>query len=56
VPLVVEDVQVVLHLCKPPSIILDVLPTSFSALHDNLPSQDGFLFLLEPLNLLLDSG
>jgi hypothetical protein len=46
-PLVVEDVQVALHLYKPPSIILDVLPMSFSALHGNLPSQDGFLFLLD---------
>jgi hypothetical protein len=29
---------------------------SFGALHCSLPSQDGFLFLPEPINLLLDSG
>jgi hypothetical protein len=51
VPLLVEDVQVVLHLCKPCSLSVDVLPTSFGALHGGLPSQDGFLFLPKPLNL-----
>jgi hypothetical protein len=28
---------------------------SFGALHCSLPPHDGFLFLAEPLNLLLDS-
>jgi hypothetical protein len=56
VPLLAEDVQVVLHLCKPRTLFVDVLPTSFGTLHGGLPSQDVFLFLLEPPNLLLDSG
>jgi hypothetical protein len=53
---VVEDVQVVLHLCKPGSFSINILPMRFIALHGSLPSQDGFLFLSEPLNLLLDYG
>jgi hypothetical protein len=55
-PLLVEDVQVVLHLCESRSLSVDVLSTSFSVLHYSLPSQNGFLFLLEHLDLLLDSG
>jgi hypothetical protein len=35
---------------------VDVLPVSLDALHCSLPSHDGFMFLPEPLNLLLDSG
>jgi hypothetical protein len=45
-----------IHLCEPRSLSVDVLSMSSSALHRGLPSQNGFLFLLEPLNLLLDSG
>jgi hypothetical protein len=56
VPLLVEDIQVVLHLCEPRLLPVDVLLASFGALHYSLPSQDGFLFLSEPPNLLLDSG
>jgi hypothetical protein len=52
----VEDFKVVLHLCEPRSFSTDVLSASFGTLHCGLPSSDGFLFLLEPLNLLLDSG
>jgi hypothetical protein len=55
-PLLAEDVQVVLHLCKPRSLSVDVLPTSFGALHGSLPSKDGFLFLPKSLYLLLDSS
>jgi hypothetical protein len=55
-PLLVKDVQVVLHLCEPRSCPGDVLPISFSVLRCSLPSQDGFLFLPKPLDLLLDSG
>jgi hypothetical protein len=32
-----------------------VLPLGFGALDYHLPSQNGFLFLMEPLDLLLDS-
>jgi hypothetical protein len=56
VPLLEENVQVVLHLCEPRSLPVDGLPVSFDALNYNLSSQNGFLFLSEPLNLLLDSG
>jgi hypothetical protein len=54
--LAAEDVEVVLHLCEPRSLSVDVLSKSFSVLHRGLPSQNGFLFLLEPLDFLLDSG
>jgi hypothetical protein len=56
VPLLAEDVQVVLHLCEPCSLPVDGLPVSFGELHCGLSSQNGFLFLPEPLNVLLDSG
>jgi hypothetical protein len=55
-PLLAEDIQVVLHLCEPRSLPIDVLPVSFDALHCSLPSQDGFLFLPEPLILPLESS
>jgi hypothetical protein len=55
-PLLTEDVQVILHLYEPRSLYVDVLSMIFSALHHGLPSHNGFLFLLEPLDLLLDSG
>jgi hypothetical protein len=54
--LLVEDFKVVLHLYEPRSLSTDVLSVSFSTMHCGLPSLDGFLFLPEPLNLLLDSG
>jgi hypothetical protein len=55
-PLLTEDVQVVLHLYEPCSLPVDILHVSFNALNCNMPSQNGFLFLSEPLNLLLDSS
>jgi hypothetical protein len=55
-PLLVEDAHVVLHLCEPRSLFVDVLSMSFDALHHGLPSQNGFLFLPKPLDLLLDSS
>jgi hypothetical protein len=55
-PLLMEDMHVVLRLCKPRSLPIDVLPMSFSALHCSLSYHDGFLFLSEPLNLLLNSS
>jgi hypothetical protein len=54
--LLVEDFKVVLHLCEPRSLSTDVLSVSFGTLHCILPSYDGFMFLPEPLRLLLDSG
>jgi hypothetical protein len=56
VPLLMEDVHVVLHLCEPHLLHVDGFPASFDVLNCSLPSQNGFLFLLDPLNLLLDSG
>jgi hypothetical protein len=53
--LLAENFKVVLHLSEPRSLSVDVLSTSFDALHYGLPSQNGFLFLSEPLDLLLDS-
>jgi hypothetical protein len=54
--LLTEDTEGVLHLCKPHSFLVDVLPVSFGVLIYNLASQYGLLFLPEPLNFLLDSG
>jgi hypothetical protein len=51
----VDLVEGVLHLCKPLSLCVDVLLASFGALDCSPSSQDGLLFLLEPLNFLLDS-
>jgi hypothetical protein len=56
VPLLAKDVRDVLHLCEPHSRPVDVLSVSFSALHCSQSSQNGFLLMLEPLNLLLDFG
>jgi hypothetical protein len=55
-PLLAEDFEVVLHLCEPRSLSIDVLSMSFGVLHCSLPSQNGLLFLPLPLNLLLDYG
>jgi hypothetical protein len=38
------------------SLCVDVLSMSFDMLDCSLPSQDGLLFLLEPLNFLLNSS
>jgi hypothetical protein len=51
--LLAEDFEVVLHICEPYSLSVDALSTSFDALHCGLPSQNGFLFLSKPLDLLL---
>jgi hypothetical protein len=37
-PLLVEDFEVVLHLCEPRSLSVDVFSMSFGALHCGLPS------------------
>jgi hypothetical protein len=39
---------------KPRPLSVDMLSVIFGALSDDLPSHDGFLFLLEPLYFLLD--
>jgi hypothetical protein len=52
-PLLAEDFEVVLHLCEHRSLFVDVLSMSFNTLNCNLPSQNGFMFLPEPLYLLL---
>jgi hypothetical protein len=54
--LLTEDTEGALHLCEPRSLPVDALLVSFDALNCGLPSQYGFLFLLEPLYFLLDSG
>jgi hypothetical protein len=50
-----KNIEGVLHLCKPRSLPIDVLPMSFSVFDCTLSSQDELLFLPEPLNFLLDS-
>jgi hypothetical protein len=54
--LLVKNVKGILHFCESRSLSVEVLSTSFGTLDYGLPSQNGFLFLPEPLNLLLDSG
>jgi hypothetical protein len=53
--LLVKDIDNILQLCEPHMLSVDMLPTSLDALDCGLPSHDGFLFLSEPLNFLLDS-
>jgi hypothetical protein len=54
--LLTKDVDGVLEFRKPCSISVDVLPSSFDTLSCCLPSGDSFLFLMEPFDLLLNSG
>jgi hypothetical protein len=49
-----KDIDGVLQLCEPCSLLVDVLLSSFSKLSDCLVPHDGFLFLLEPFYFLLD--
>jgi hypothetical protein len=49
-----KDVNGVLQLCKPCSLTVYMLPPGFDALGRCLSPYDGFLFLMEPLDLLLD--
>jgi hypothetical protein len=53
--LLMKDLNSVLELCKPCSLSFCMLPSGFGTLNCCLPRHDGFLFLMEPLNLLLDS-
>jgi hypothetical protein len=54
--LLVKDIDSILQLHKPRPLSVDMLPMSLGALDYGLPSPDGLLFLLEPLNFLLDFG
>jgi hypothetical protein len=54
--LLAEDLNGVLELCESCSFSVDVLPPDFVMLSCCLLPCDGFLFLTEPLYLLLDSG
>jgi hypothetical protein len=54
--LLTKNIEGVLHFYKPCSLPIDVLPTDFDTLNCSLPPQDGFLFLSEPLNFLLNFG
>jgi hypothetical protein len=49
----VKGIDSVLYLYEPCALLVDVLPPSFSTLSDCLTSQDGLLFLPEPLYFLL---
>jgi hypothetical protein len=52
--LLVEDVNILLHLCQPHALPIDLLSLSFGSLSDVLSSHDGFLLLSKPLHILLD--
>jgi hypothetical protein len=54
--LLTENVEGVFLLDEPCSLSIDVLPMGLDVLDCSMSSQDGFLFLLEPLNFLLDYG
>jgi hypothetical protein len=51
-----KNIEGVMHLYEPCLLPIDVLPTSFCTLNYSMLSQDGLLFLLEPLNFLLNSS
>jgi hypothetical protein len=54
-PLLAEDVQVVLLFYEPLSLPIDGLSVSFGALHCGRPSQYGLLFLSDTFDFLLNS-
>jgi hypothetical protein len=54
--LLAKDFNVVLELCKSCSLSVNVLPSGLGTLSCCLPPCEGFLFLAEPLDLLLDPG
>jgi hypothetical protein len=51
-----KDLDGVLDLHEPCLLSVYMLPFGFDALSCGLPVSDGFLFLTEPLDLLLNSG
>jgi hypothetical protein len=54
--LLAMDLDGILELCESCSFSIDMLPSTLGTLCCCLPPCDGFLFLTEPLDLLLDSG
>jgi hypothetical protein len=54
--LLAKDIDSVLQLREPRPLSVNVLLASLGALNCSLPSHDGFLFLSEPVDFLLDSG
>jgi hypothetical protein len=54
--LLVRDLDGVLELSKSCHLHVNVLPSGFGTLSCCLPFCDGFLLLIEPLNLLLNPG
>jgi hypothetical protein len=53
--LLVKNIDSILQFYKPRSLPTDMLSVRFDVLGYNLPSHDGLLLLLVPLNFLLDS-
>jgi hypothetical protein len=49
-----RDLDIVLEFYKPYPLPINVLPSSFSLLGHCLPPYDNVLFLVEPLDFLLD--
>jgi hypothetical protein len=54
--LLAKDLDVVLQLCKPSSLYVYVLPSGLGVLSYGLSTDDGFLFLVEVLDLVLNPG
>jgi hypothetical protein len=54
--LLAKDLDIVLKLCEPCSLPVNVLPSGFGMMSYCLPPCDDFLFLVEPLDPLLDPG
>jgi hypothetical protein len=54
--LLAKDLDGVLELRESCSFFVNMLPPGFDMLGCCLPSLDSFLFLVEPFDLLLDSG
>jgi hypothetical protein len=50
-----KDIDSVLQLNKPCSLLVDALSSGFGVLSDCLAPHDGLLFLLEPFYFLLNS-
>jgi hypothetical protein len=54
--LLAKDIKNTLELHKSCPFSVNVLPSSFGTLSCYVPSGDGFLFLTEPFNLLMNSS
>jgi hypothetical protein len=51
-----KDLDGVLELCEPCPFFVDMLPCGFGTLSCYLSPCNDFMFLMEPLNLMLDSS